>query len=116
MKKIVRLTESELNRIVEKTVRRAINEGAVNNYMINEGFKDKAVEVAKILGISVAMAAALLADFGYGGPVSKALERQYANQANIRRASQEDRNEYKDLLKPGGGVQNYNQDGNENDF
>lgn len=30
MKKIVRLTESELNRIVERSVRRAINEGVVN--------------------------------------------------------------------------------------
>ena len=30
MKKIVRLTESELNRIVERSVRRAINEGTVN--------------------------------------------------------------------------------------
>jgi len=30
MKKIVRLTESELNRIVERSVRRAINEGTLN--------------------------------------------------------------------------------------
>ena len=36
MKKIVRLTESELKNIVEQSVRRAITEGAVNEY----GWKD----------------------------------------------------------------------------
>lgn len=36
MKKVIRLTESELNNIVEKSVRRAIKEGAVNEY----GLKD----------------------------------------------------------------------------
>ena len=105
MKQIVRLTESELKNIVEASVRRAIKEGVVEG-MVNEGLKDKALEVAKVLGISLTMALALLADFGNGGPISKALERQAAEQAEAGRAFPEDKAEYRGLLNPGGGASN----------
>lgn len=106
MKKIVRLTESELKNIVEASVRRAIKEGVITEGMVNEGLKDKALEVAKVLGISLTMALALLADFGNGGPISKALERRTAEQAETGRAFPEDRAEYGDQLNPGGGASN----------
>lgn len=43
MKKIIRLTESELNKIVEASVKRAINEGAINEYGIKDFGKDAAL-------------------------------------------------------------------------
>ena len=106
MKQIVRLTETELKNIVEASVRRAIKEGVITEGMVNEGLKDKALEVAKVLGISLTMALALLADFGNGGPISKALERQAAEQAEAGRAFPEDKAEYRGLLNPGGGASN----------
>lgn len=55
MKKIVRLTESELKNIVEKSVRRAIKEGAVNEY----GLKDFGKDAALVGGLGAAGAAGL---------------------------------------------------------
>ena len=43
MKKIIRLTESELNKIVEASVKRTINEGAINEYGIKDFGKDAAL-------------------------------------------------------------------------
>jgi hypothetical protein len=56
MKKIVRLTESELKNIVEKSVRRAIKEGAVNE---KYGLKDFGKDVAFAGGLGAAGAAGL---------------------------------------------------------
>ncbi len=53
MKKIVRLTESELKNIVETSVRRAIKEGAVNEY----GLKDFGKDLAFAGGLGLAGAA-----------------------------------------------------------
>ena len=55
MKKIVRLTESELKNIVEKSVRRAIKEGAVNEY----GLKDFGKDALMVGGLGAAGAAGL---------------------------------------------------------
>lgn len=55
MKKIVRLTESELKNIVEKSVRRAIKEGAVNEY----GLKDFGRDAAFAGGLGLAGAGTL---------------------------------------------------------
>jgi hypothetical protein len=55
MKKIVRLTESELKNIVEKSVRRAIKEGAVDEY----GLKDFGKDALMAGGLGAAGAAGL---------------------------------------------------------
>ena len=55
MKKIVRLTESELKNIVEKSVRRAIKEGAINEY----GLKDFGRDAAFAGGLGLAGAGTL---------------------------------------------------------
>ena len=43
MKKTIRLTESELNRIVENSVRRIINESTINEYGLKDFGKDAAL-------------------------------------------------------------------------
>jgi hypothetical protein len=91
MKKIVRLTESELNRIVEKSVRRAINEGAVN-----ESWKD----VRNTVG-----AAAASIPLMYGGMV--AYDKVHENDPEIDPQQQEINNDIKNglgqhVLEPGG--------------
>ena len=90
MKKIVRLTESELNRIVERSVRRAINEGA-----INESWKD----IRNTVGAGALGAAALATDFGAGGPISTGVERQAAQQAKVSQADPATKNEFGKELK-----------------
>lgn len=66
MKKIVRLTESELKNIVEASVQRTIKEGLVTEEMLNENFKQKALELAKIAGVSFLVAAGWLTQIGLG--------------------------------------------------
>ena len=62
MKKIVRLTESELKNIVEKSVKRSLKEGVITEQMLNEGrIRDAAIKLAKAAGITVAAAMAILA-------------------------------------------------------
>jgi hypothetical protein len=62
MKKIVRLTESELKNIVENSVRRSLKEGVITEEMLNEGrMRDAAIKLAKAAGITVAAALAILA-------------------------------------------------------
>ena len=89
MKKIVRLTESELKNIVEKSVRRAIKEGAVD-----ESLKD----VGKTVAAGVLGGAALTADVALDGPISKGVERQLANHKKMSQADQATKKEFgKDL-------------------
>lgn len=90
MKKIVRLTESELKDIVERSVRRAINEGA-----INESWKD----IRNTVGAGALGAAALATDFGAGGPISTGIERQAAQQAKVSQADPATKNEFGKELK-----------------
>ena len=62
MKKIVRLTESELKNIVEKSVKRSLKEGVITEQMLNEGrMRDAAIKLAKAAGITVAAAMTILA-------------------------------------------------------
>ena len=89
MKKIVRLTESELKNIVEKSVRRAIKEGAVDE----SNFLKKA-------GLAAGITAGGLATLGTDNPASRALDRQFADQEEVSRAFPEDREEFGDKLKP----------------
>ena len=90
MKKIVRLTESELKDIVEKSVRRAINEGAVN-----ESWKD----VGKTVGAGALGAAALTADVALDGPISKGVDRQISNHRKMSQADAATKQEFGKKLK-----------------
>ena len=65
-KNIVRLTEPELKNIVESSVRRTIKEGLVTEEMLNENVKDKAVQLAKMAGVSIAVATSWLLALGFG--------------------------------------------------
>ena len=53
MKKVIRLTESELNTIIEKSVRRAINEGAIDEYNLRDFGRDSAIGLG-VLGAGIA--------------------------------------------------------------
>ncbi len=75
MKKIIRLTESELNKIVEASVKRAINEGAINEYGIKDFGRDAAIGLG-VLGAGVAGDAYFNGDEDYIDP-----EQQEINQA-----------------------------------
>jgi hypothetical protein len=67
MKKIIRLTESELKNIVEKSVRRSIKEGVITEEMLNEGrIKDAAMKLAKTAGITLAAAMSMITVALYG--------------------------------------------------
>ena len=91
MKKIVRLTESELKDIVERSVRRAINEGAVD-----ESWKD----IAKTAALGTGLGAATAGVLGTENPISDRMEQQFANRDEIGRAFPEDREEFGDKLNP----------------
>lgn len=94
MKKIVRLTESELKNIVEASVKRTINEGLVTEGMLNEGMMGSfAKKLALYLGIPVATVLAALADIGFGGPLSKGMEDQYQQAQQNSQAFQVDKDE-----------------------
>ena len=87
MKKIVRLTESELKNIVEASVKRAIQEGAVD-----EGFGK---DVAKAVGTGV-----LGAGLGVAGVGTGLFDDQMDAIDNNSRAFPEDKAEFGDRLKP----------------
>ena len=84
-KNLIRLTESDLNRIVKNSVRRAIKEGA-----IDEGFKDTLKDTALGVGLGTAAAAGMV---GTDNPISRGLDRQYERHVDDMRARPEDREE-----------------------
>ena len=88
MKKPIRITESDLQRMVENSVKRALKEGTVN-----EGWGKTAA-----LGAGLGLGAAGLV--GTDNPVSRGLDRQFADQEEIGRAFPEDREEFGDKLGP----------------
>ena len=88
MKKPIRITESDLQRMVENSVRRALKEGAVD-----EGWGKTAA-----LGAGLGLGAAGLV--GTDNPVSRGLDRQFADQEEVGRAFPEDRAEFGDELGP----------------
>jgi hypothetical protein len=94
MKKVIRLTESELKNIVEASVRRAIKEGAVN-----EGWGKDALKTA---GLSAGIGLGAAGVLGTDNPASSALDRQFDDQEEMGRAFPEDREEFGDELNPGG--------------
>lgn len=90
MKKIVRLTESELKNIVENSVKRAIKEGAVE-----EGW-------GKNLALGGALGLGAAGVLGTENPISDRFDQQFADQEEVGRAFPEDRAEYGDELNPQG--------------
>ena len=86
MKQVIRLTESDLKNIVEKSVRRAIKDGVLTEETLNEGLKDKAIELAKMAGVSVAIAASWLAALGLGAFDNDPLIKQNDQQIEINKA------------------------------
>jgi len=84
-KNLIRLTESDLHRIVKNSVRRAIKEGAMD-----EGFKDTLKDTALGVGLGTAAAAGIV---GTDNPISRGLDRQYERHVDDMRARPEDREE-----------------------
>lgn len=67
MKKIVRLTESELKNIVKASVRRSLKEGVITEGMLNKNnIKKAAIKLAKATGITVAAAMYFITVAMYG--------------------------------------------------
>ena len=91
MKKPIRISESDLHKIVENSVRRAIKEGA-----LNEGLKDWGKTAALGAGLGAAAAGVV----GTDNPVSRGLDRQYQDYEENMSARPEDREEFGDDLKP----------------
>jgi hypothetical protein len=91
MKKPIRITESDLQRMVKNSVRRALKEEAVD-----EGLKDWGRTAALGAGFGAAAAGAV----GTDNPISRGLDRQFADQEEVGRAFPEDRAEFGDELGP----------------
>ena len=78
MKQVIRLTESDLKNIVEETVKRAIKEGAVNEY----GWKDFRNDALMAGGIGAAGAGAIAGNaYLHGDDPEINPEQQEINQA-----------------------------------
>ena len=92
MKQVIRLTESDLKNIVEKSVRRAIKDGVLTEETLNEGLKDKAIELAKMAGVSVAIAASWLAALGLGAFDNDPLVKQNDQQIEINKSIEDPEN------------------------
>lgn len=91
MRKPIRITESDLQRMVKNSVRRALKEEAVD-----EGLKDWGRTAALGAGLGAAAAGAV----GTDNPISRGLDRQFADQEEVGRAFPEDREEFGDELAP----------------
>ena len=96
MEKRIKLTESELNRIVENSIRRAINEGRIDEGVLNgDRIKSIAKTIAKMFGVSFAgsvLAVTMVA--------SGVFDRQYNELQKIQQASEVDKEEFGEKLKP----------------
>jgi hypothetical protein len=96
MEKRIRLTESELNRIVENSIRRAINEGRIDEGVLNgDRIKSIAKTIAKMFGVSFAGAVLAVTMVASG-----VFDRQYNELQKIQQASDVDREEFGEKLKP----------------
>jgi hypothetical protein len=96
MEKRIKLTESELNRIVENSIRRAINEGRIDEGVLNgDRIKSIAKTIAKMFGVSFAGAVLAVTMVASG-----VFDRQYNELQKIQQASDVDREEFGEKLKP----------------
>ena len=84
-RQLIRITEEDLNKMVENSVRRALKEGNINEY----GFKDGMKDLGKFALAGGIGTAALATD----NPLSRGIDRQFADQEQMGRASQVDRDE-----------------------
>ena len=96
MEKRIKLTESELNRIVENSIRRAINEGRIDEGVLNgDRIKSIAKTIAKMFGVSFAGAVLAVTMVASG-----VFDRQYNELQKIQQASEVDKEEFGEKLKP----------------
>jgi len=96
MRKRIKLTESELNRIVENSIRRAINEGRIDEGVLNgDRIKSIAKTIAKMFGVSFAGAVLAVTMVASG-----VFDRQYNELQKIQQASEVDKEEFGEKLKP----------------
>lgn len=103
MKQIIRLTESELNNIVKKSVIRAINEGVIDEGRFKDMFKKgakKAGKVAKKVGKAVGGAAAGTAALYTIGALHDEANKGNTNKDQQTINRQIEKGLGKDVLKP----------------
>lgn len=92
MAQIIRLTESDLHKIVEETVRRTVEEGWGKDAL-------------KTAGLGAALGLGTAATIGTDNPISRGLDRQFADQEEVGRAFPEDRAEFGKALSPRGNAE-----------
>lgn len=88
MKNIIRINESDLQRMVENSVRRALKEGTINEYGFRDGMKD----LGKF-GLAAGIGTAAMAT---DNPLSRGIDRQFDRQEQMGRAFPEDTEEMKE--------------------
>ena len=92
MAQIIRLTESDLHKIVEETVRRTVDEGWGKDAL-------------KTAGIGAAFGLGAAGTLATDNPISRGLDRQFADQEEVGRAFPEDRAEFGKALSPRGNAE-----------
>lgn len=92
MTQIIRLTESDLHKIVEETVRRTVDEGWGKDAL-------------KTAGLGAALGLGAAGTIATDNPISRGLDRQFADQEEVGRAFPEDRAEFGDALSPRGNAE-----------
>jgi hypothetical protein len=92
MAQIIRITESDLHKIVEETVRRTVDEGWGKDAL-------------KTAGIGAAFGLGAAGTLATDNPISRGLDRQFADQEEVGRAFPEDRAEFGKALSPRGNAE-----------
>jgi hypothetical protein len=92
MTQLIRLTESDLHKIVEETVRRTVDEGWGKDAL-------------KTAGIGAAFGLGATGTLATDNPISRGLDRQFADQEEVGRAFPEDRAEFGKALSPRGNAE-----------
>lgn len=92
MTQLIRLTESDLHKIVEETVRRTVDEGWGKDAL-------------KTAGIGAAFGLGAAGTLATDNPISRGLDRQFADQEEVGRAFPEDRAEFGKALSPRGNAE-----------
>jgi hypothetical protein len=92
MAQVIRITESDLHEIVEETVRRTVEEGWGKDAL-------------KTLGLGTALGVGAAGTLATDNPISRGLDRQFADQEEVGRAFPEDREEFGKTLSPRGNAE-----------
>jgi len=92
MAQIIRITESDLHKIVEETVKRTVDEGWGKDAL-------------KTVGLGAALGLGAAGTLATDNPISRSLDRQFADQEEVGRAFPEDRAEFGKALSPRGSTE-----------